>query len=280
MLQCEDLTEALAATSEGNAHLGRNERRHVERCLRCQAEIVQYRKLLRVMRTMRTDVLEHGAGPVGRHPRQPRGVGRAARHPLDPLRAPHRLPRRPRRRDRRRCGRRHRLRLPHPPHPPGRLTQHRHPAAVRWFADEGDRSLSWDIGHGIGCRSSPPRAVAQLAEQRSPKPQVGGSSPSCPALFLFLNSIRGSRHGDEPTAEAHDAEAGPARCRWHPRGPQASCPPGAPAEQGRAHRARAVPPRGAGELRKVAATRPEVINYRSIVLSRWSCDRLHRVPST
>ena len=25
------------------------------------------------------------------------------------------------------------------------------------------------------------RAVAQLAEQRSPKPQVGGSSPSCPA---------------------------------------------------------------------------------------------------
>ena len=28
----------------------------------------------------------------------------------------------------------------------------------------------------------PPRAVAQLAEQRSPKPQVGGSSPSCPAL--------------------------------------------------------------------------------------------------
>ena len=26
-----------------------------------------------------------------------------------------------------------------------------------------------------------PRALAQLAEQRSPKPQVGGSSPSCPA---------------------------------------------------------------------------------------------------
>jgi hypothetical protein len=26
------------------------------------------------------------------------------------------------------------------------------------------------------------RAVAQLVEQRSPKPQVGGSSPSCPAF--------------------------------------------------------------------------------------------------
>jgi len=61
-LQCEDLTEALAATSEGSGHLGRNERRHVERCLRCQAEIVQYRKLLRVMRTLRTDVLEPAPG--------------------------------------------------------------------------------------------------------------------------------------------------------------------------------------------------------------------------
>ncbi len=29
--------------------------------------------------------------------------------------------------------------------------------------------------------SSPPRAVAQLVEHRSPKPTVGGSSPSCPA---------------------------------------------------------------------------------------------------
>ena len=30
-------------------------------------------------------------------------------------------------------------------------------------------------------RPSPPRAVAQLVEHRSPKPTVGGSSPSCPA---------------------------------------------------------------------------------------------------
>ncbi len=28
------------------------------------------------------------------------------------------------------------------------------------------------------------RTVAQLAEQRSPKPQVGGSIPSCPAIFI------------------------------------------------------------------------------------------------
>jgi hypothetical protein len=62
MLQCEDLTEALAATADGDAHLSRPERRHVERCLRCQAEVVQYRKLLRTMRTLRTEVLEPAPG--------------------------------------------------------------------------------------------------------------------------------------------------------------------------------------------------------------------------
>jgi hypothetical protein len=61
-VRCEDLTEALAATAEGDGHLGRSERRHVERCLRCQAEVVQYRKLLRTMRALRTEVLEPAPG--------------------------------------------------------------------------------------------------------------------------------------------------------------------------------------------------------------------------
>lgn len=61
-MQCEDMVETLAATAEGDVRLGRAERRHVERCLRCQAEIVQYRKLLRAMRTLRTDVLEPAPG--------------------------------------------------------------------------------------------------------------------------------------------------------------------------------------------------------------------------
>ena len=61
-MQCADLTEALAAMAEGEATLGRAERRHVERCLRCQAEIVQYRRLLRTMRSLRTDVLEPAPG--------------------------------------------------------------------------------------------------------------------------------------------------------------------------------------------------------------------------
>jgi hypothetical protein len=61
-VQCEDLSEALAATADGDGYLGRAQRRHVERCLRCQAEVVQYRKLLRAMRTLRTDVLEPAPG--------------------------------------------------------------------------------------------------------------------------------------------------------------------------------------------------------------------------
>lgn len=61
-MRCDDLTEELSAAADGSALLGRDERRHVERCLHCQAELVQYRKLLRAMRTMRTDVLEPAPG--------------------------------------------------------------------------------------------------------------------------------------------------------------------------------------------------------------------------
>jgi hypothetical protein len=61
-VQCEDLSSALAATAGGDGIMTRAERRHVERCLRCQAEVVQYRKLLRTLRTLRTDVLEPAPG--------------------------------------------------------------------------------------------------------------------------------------------------------------------------------------------------------------------------
>jgi hypothetical protein len=44
--------------------LGPEQRRHVETCLRCQADLVQYRKLLRAMRTMRTEVLEPAPGAL------------------------------------------------------------------------------------------------------------------------------------------------------------------------------------------------------------------------
>jgi hypothetical protein len=61
-MRCEELSDDLAAAADGSGLLGRNERRHVERCLRCQAELVQYRKVLRAMRTMRTEVIEPSPG--------------------------------------------------------------------------------------------------------------------------------------------------------------------------------------------------------------------------
>ena len=61
-MRCEDLGHDLSAAADGSFLLGRDERQHVESCLRCQAELVQYRKVLRTMRTMRTEVLEPAPG--------------------------------------------------------------------------------------------------------------------------------------------------------------------------------------------------------------------------
>lgn len=61
-MRCEAISESLAGGVDGDTHLERAERRHVERCLRCQAELAQYRKLLRAMHTLRSEV---AAPPVG-----------------------------------------------------------------------------------------------------------------------------------------------------------------------------------------------------------------------
>lgn len=58
-MRCDALAAALSAASDGVALEGRAAR-HVESCLRCQAELVQYRKLIRVLRTLRTEVLSPG----------------------------------------------------------------------------------------------------------------------------------------------------------------------------------------------------------------------------
>lgn len=61
-MRCEHVAEDLAASVDGLQSLGRAQRRHVEHCLRCQAEMVQYRKLLRAMQSLRTQVLEPAPG--------------------------------------------------------------------------------------------------------------------------------------------------------------------------------------------------------------------------
>ena len=63
-MRCEDLTEALAAVAEGGELRDRRARKHVEGCLRCQAELAQHRKLLKALRTLRTEVLAPAPGLV------------------------------------------------------------------------------------------------------------------------------------------------------------------------------------------------------------------------
>ena len=59
---CQSVAELLPAIIDGNERADRRVRRHVESCLRCQAELVQYRKLLRALHQLRTDVLEPSPG--------------------------------------------------------------------------------------------------------------------------------------------------------------------------------------------------------------------------
>ena len=61
-MQCDDLSEVLPRAAEGSMLLDRPSREHVERCLRCQAELVQYRRLLKTLRALRTEVLEPTPG--------------------------------------------------------------------------------------------------------------------------------------------------------------------------------------------------------------------------
>lgn len=61
-VNCEDVREALAGAADGSLQLSRAGRRHVETCLRCQADLVQYRKLLRGLRHLRVEVLEPSPG--------------------------------------------------------------------------------------------------------------------------------------------------------------------------------------------------------------------------
>ncbi len=62
VLNCEDVADVLADCARGESALPVEARRHVEQCLRCQAEVVQYRKLLRALHKMRTELLEPAPG--------------------------------------------------------------------------------------------------------------------------------------------------------------------------------------------------------------------------
>ena len=61
-MRCEAVADDLAGVADGSALLDARGRRHVEECLRCQADLVHYRRILRIMRSMRTEVLEPAPG--------------------------------------------------------------------------------------------------------------------------------------------------------------------------------------------------------------------------
>lgn len=65
-MRCEDVADALPQIMDGFETADRKVVRHVETCLRCQAELVQYRKLFRVLHQMRAQGAQPPPGAVGR----------------------------------------------------------------------------------------------------------------------------------------------------------------------------------------------------------------------
>ncbi|MGH9184159.1 MAG: hypothetical protein ACRDZ9_10220 [Acidimicrobiales bacterium] len=63
-MRCEELAEVVSASAGRGDLDDRRARRHVESCLRCQAELVQYRKLLKALQTLRAEVFVPASGLV------------------------------------------------------------------------------------------------------------------------------------------------------------------------------------------------------------------------
>ncbi|MDQ4072356.1 MAG: hypothetical protein M3088_05710, partial [Actinomycetota bacterium] len=59
---CATVADALPGIVEGESVADAGIRRHVESCLRCQAELAQYRKVLRALHQLRTEVIEPAPG--------------------------------------------------------------------------------------------------------------------------------------------------------------------------------------------------------------------------
>lgn len=63
-MSCDDVADALPAIVDGLEVAEIEVQRHVAACLRCQAELVQYRKVLRMLHGLRTEVFEPTPGLV------------------------------------------------------------------------------------------------------------------------------------------------------------------------------------------------------------------------
>ncbi len=63
-MRCDEVTALLPALVDGEP-VGFDAERHVETCLRCQAELARYRRLLRTLSMLRTRYVEPTPGLLG-----------------------------------------------------------------------------------------------------------------------------------------------------------------------------------------------------------------------
>jgi hypothetical protein len=61
-LTCEDVTDLLPGITDGGTSPSDSVRAHVETCLRCQAEVARYRRVLRALRSLGAEVVEPDPG--------------------------------------------------------------------------------------------------------------------------------------------------------------------------------------------------------------------------
>ena len=59
---CEAVFPKLAGVVDGDVEFSLEEQKHATSCLRCQAELVRYRKLLRALHELRTSVIRPAPG--------------------------------------------------------------------------------------------------------------------------------------------------------------------------------------------------------------------------
>ena len=104
-MRCDEVARILPEAVDSGAAVELSVQRHIETCLRCQAELARYRKMLRGLQLLRTRYLEPAPGLLAQTlaALEEAGERQAIRsHPLGPA------PRLRRRHRRRRGGRRHR----------------------------------------------------------------------------------------------------------------------------------------------------------------------------
>ena len=64
-MRCDEVAAALPGLVDDEAGADLAVRRHVEQCLRCQAEVARYRKLVRTLELLRARYVEPAPGLLG-----------------------------------------------------------------------------------------------------------------------------------------------------------------------------------------------------------------------